>query len=188
VCNITDEADRSLPVFGPVPVALPRALTDYVRQVRVSRLRDMPADASQVPCPANEPSLRFRKRRYAMNHCNVNPELWSHPADERFVYYACEFTCPEPMRLLLYLGYDGPVKVWVDRKELFSDPEGTNPAMPTDARIPLPAGRGTHKLRVALGANGGRATGIFLRFERTDVSAARRRKGPSAWVLPEVRA
>ncbi len=84
------------------------------------------------------------------------------------------------------MGYDGPVKVWLDGREVFHDPNGTNPAIAGAARISLRAGRGEHELVVALGSNGGRAWGIYLRFERKDVPARLLKKGPEHYAMPEL--
>jgi hypothetical protein len=72
------------------------------------------------------------------------------------------------MPLAIWLGYDGPLKVWFDGREVFSDPDGMNPSMPNDAEIGVQATAGAHEVLVALESNNGEAWGIFLRFERTD--------------------
>ncbi|MDW8345282.1 MAG: hypothetical protein RMM51_12440, partial [Verrucomicrobiae bacterium] len=81
---------------------------------------------------------------------------------DRFVLYRCRLRAPEPMKLAALLGYDGPVKLWIDGSERFHDPTGTNPAIP-DARVVLFDAAGEHELVIALGTNHGRAWGIFLR-------------------------
>jgi hypothetical protein len=101
------------------------------------------------------------------------------------IVYACRFQCSEAMRLKLELGYDGPVKAWIDEGMIFHDPAGTNPAKPTDkgtAAFEAPAG--AHELIVALGTNHGAAWGAFLRFERLDVSKRRLQAGPLSYQLP----
>jgi hypothetical protein len=70
------------------------------------------------------------------------------------------------MRLGIGLGYDGPVKLWLDRKLRFFDPEGTNPAIVDKKVIPFQARAGRHEILVALGSNNGKAWGIWLRFLR----------------------
>jgi len=91
------------------------------------------------------------------------------------------------MQLKALLGYDGPVKVWLDGLERFHDPAGTNPASPVDAEVSLGAvAGGEHELLVALGNNGGNAWGIFLRLERADLGPSRVRRGPDAYAMPAV--
>ena len=41
-------------------------------------------------------------------------------------------------------------------------------------------------LVVALGSNGGKAWGIYLRFERKDVPARLLKKGPEHYAMPEL--
>jgi hypothetical protein len=90
------------------------------------------------------------------------------------------------MKLAALLGYDGPVKFWIDRRELFYDPDGTNPAVQDDKHIPLDLKAGKHPVLVALGSNFGQAWGCFLRFERTDVTARQIRQGPEAYAMPVI--
>ena len=75
------------------------------------------------------------------------------------------------------LGYDGPVKLWIDGKQLFHDPAGANPAIADAHTIAFEAGRGRHEALIALGTNNGAAWGVFLRFERRDVSASKLKDG-----------
>ena len=42
------------------------------------------------------------------------------------------------MKLNVNLGYDGPVRVWVDGKGSLHRPHGSNPAYPTRAASPSP--------------------------------------------------
>ena len=85
------------------------------------------------------------------------------------MFYACEIAVREPMRLAALLGYDGPVKLWLDGRQLFSDPNGTNPARIDQARVQFKATPGQHKVIVGLATNRGQAWGICLRFERLGV-------------------
>ena len=80
------------------------------------------------------------------------------------------------MQLAALLGYDGPVKLWLDGQQLFSDPKGTNPARIDQARVKFNAVPGKHSVVIGLGTNGGQAWGICLRFERL---GGRRRKSRS---------
>ena len=90
------------------------------------------------------------------------------------------------MRLCARFGYDGPVKVWVDGKEIYHDPDGTNPALTDQKSVPFRVGTGSHEFLVALGTNGGLAWGIFLRFQRLAVSKRRLRLGRASYVMPEL--
>src|SRR5439155_1161498 len=83
--------------------------------------------------------------------------------------YACRIECAEQMKLAAVVGYDGPVKIWVDGREIFRDLTGTNPAVQDKARAAFEVEAGGHEVVVALSSNGGKAWGIFLRFERRDI-------------------
>ncbi len=64
----------------------------------------------------------------------------------------------------LFLGYDGPVRVWLNGDEVFSG-NGSNPAVPDKTVVAVKFKHGTNRLAIALDTNQGRAAGIFARFE-----------------------
>ncbi len=66
----------------------------------------------------------------------------------------------------LFLGYDGPVRVWLNGTEVFAG-AGSNPAVPDKTVVPVKFKHGTNRLAIALDTNGGRAAGIFARFDAT---------------------
>ena len=85
---------------------------------------------------------------------------------DALAYYACRFRCSRPSRLRALLGYDGPIKVWVDGREIFCDAEGCPPAAPDDAAPAFAVRAGEHEIVIALASKAGHAWGIFLRLER----------------------
>lgn len=102
------------------------------------------------------------------------------------VYFACRFMCEFEMELTMLLGYDGPVMAWVDGRQVFHDPAGTNPAFPGRGKIRFKAASGMHEAMIALGTNKGSAWGIFLRFERRDVAPALFAKKPGSYAMPVI--
>jgi sialate O-acetylesterase len=177
-CNITDEAERSLPVFGPVMFGRPRAMMPFVRQVRVSELLPTgPVEEVQLP------KVELKPRTFDADFMNRQEEFGA-IREDRLVYFVSDLECSEAMRLAVCLGYDGPVKVWVDGREAFVDPKGTNPAIIDAAKIGFDATPGHHHVIVALNSHKGMAWGIYLRFERMDVSRALLEQSPDQIVLP----
>ncbi|MCY2931306.1 MAG: hypothetical protein NTV86_17825 [Planctomycetota bacterium] len=185
-CNITDEADRSLPVFGPIPIGLPVALTPYVRTVRISRFQPAPEKLHGLKYPRQFGRLGLERRVFTQDFLDRHEEFARSGPGEKVSFHVCRFRCRDKMQLETQVGYDGPVKVWLDGKEVFHDPNGTNPAVAGAARLALQPGRGEHDLVVALGSNGGKAWGIYLRFERKDVPARLLKKGPEHYAMPEL--
>ena len=185
-CNITDEAGRSLPVFGPVRMGVPRALTPFVRELRVSAFQPSAGKLQELECPAALDTFQMMKRAFAENFCSLHPEIMQHGGHDELLYFACRFSCKQAMKLGLILGYDGPVKAWVNGKLLLQDPNGVNPATVEKGKAIFQAEAGTHELVVALGTNSGAAWGIFLRFERLDVTKRLLVKGPAHYTMPEV--
>jgi len=96
------------------------------------------------------------------------------------IWFGCRVHCPMPMRVAVLLGYDGPVKLFVDGAVIFHDPVGTPPAQPDTAAPEVALTAGEHELALALGADQGRAWGVFLRLQRVDLA-----DGVAA-VLPDI--
>ncbi|MDA0991606.1 MAG: hypothetical protein O3A51_12745, partial [Verrucomicrobia bacterium] len=164
-CNITDDRGCPLPVFGPIEVMKPRLATPFMPTIAVSKL--LPSQGKLKACryPTKPADLDFAPLQNDEKFFNVYP-IFRKAGQDALLYFRCRFSCVEPMRLALLLGYDGPVKAWVDKRELFHDPAGTNPAIPDGCSIPFRAAAGNHEVMIALGSNHAQAWGIYLRFER----------------------
>ena len=65
----------------------------------------------------------------------------------------------------VHLGYDGPVKVWWNGREVFQG-RATGPAAEDQTSLRLESRHGTNRLAVAIDTRGGEAQGIFARWER----------------------
>jgi sialate O-acetylesterase len=166
-CNITDELDRSLPVFGPVATGKPRAMSPPLTRWRVSPLLPSAGRLEGLACPG--PKVATEARAFQNEYCSRHEELATAGASDPLIVFAGAYECAEAMAPVLIFGYDGPVKVWVDGRELYADPKGSNPIMPAEDTLAIPGGVGRHELVIAMGANHGQAWGIFAQFERTDL-------------------
>lgn len=187
-CNITDAADRSLPMFGPVRVGRLRALTPFQTHFRLSRVFDGAGNLSGLKRPHSARAMGWRDKRFAAGFCDVQTEWRDAAQEDRLIYYACKLQCDEAMKLNACVGYDGPVKMWIDGRLRYQDPDGINPGVEDQGVVPFRAARGEHEVIVALGSNHGMAWGMMLRFERTDVTAAELRRDPAQYVMPRVSA
>ncbi len=183
-CTITDEAGRSLPVFGPVALGRPRAVTPYWRAWRISAFQPGAGTLATLAYPKGVVSGPLTPRTFAEAFCSLHPEISERGGRDEVVYYVGRFSCGEPMRLALLLGYDGPVKAWVDGRKIFHDPDGTNPATANKGCGRFAAAAGGHEVVIALGTHSGRAWGVFARLERLDVPAKALRLKTA--VLPEI--
>lgn len=113
--------------------------------------------------------------------CNVHNLPGIADGGDAVVYFRGTVHCAEDMRVAAWMGYDGPVKLFINGVSVFHDPDGTNPARPDSAAPQFDLAAGDHELVVALGTNGGKAWGIFLRLLRVDPHALR--EGAPAPVL-----
>lgn len=79
-----------------------------------------------------------------------------------FVYLTADVASESARQATLYLGYDGPIRVWLNGEELFRGP-GANPAIVDQLALYAQLRRGNNRLVIALDSNGGQAWGLFGR-------------------------
>jgi len=158
--------------------------TEFVMSPLASRIMP-PAPLESLAYPSNKRVLGLAPRAFkGTSFCDRHVEL--HKAGAALVYFAAKISCKTPMRLAMLLGYDGPVKAWIDGREAFHDRLGSNPACVDAAKVPFDAAKGEHEILIALDSNQGSAAGIFLRFERLDLPKFDVAKGIRRDMLPVV--
>ena len=173
----------------PMPEAATRTyrrITPLITKLMVSKLLPSAGKLGDLAHPASMDGLDFKPRTFE-SFCDLHAELGARAPEDLLVYYACRFECAEPMKIAAMLGYDGPVKMWIDGRECFHDPDGVNPALIDKGRAVVDVGAGVHDVLVALGSNCGKAWGIYLRLERLDLAATGYDdEGSAALTLPRV--
>ena len=156
----------------------PRVL---VHRFLLSRLMPLEGRIDQLALPRHRAAMQLQRRTFPTAYAHVHNDLFPN-GESGVVWFIARVRCAESMRLEIGLGYDGPIKLWVDGVERFCDPAGINPAYADKARVPWRATRGTHELALAFSSNSGRAYGIQVLLHRMDVRPGAR----SAPRLPEV--
>lgn len=111
----------------------------------------------------------WQRMKFQDRFCDLHEKTGQYKDKDFIIWFFEEFKTDEPMSLAACIGYDGPIKVWIDDKEIFHDPEGTNPAWEDKAKVKFQADAGKHKIVIGLGGNRARAWGIYFRFERLDI-------------------
>lgn len=165
LCTIVDKAGRSLPAFGPIPLGQGPARTGFIGEITSSTLRPWPGTIRHVQYPTGR--LRFEPTQF-QQFWHWSRALMDRDATEGMVFFRYRFSCSEPMRLRLLFGYDGPVRLFYDRRSVFIDAGGTNPIQPDEQTVHVQASKGSHEVMFALGANAGNACGVCLRIARLD--------------------
>lgn len=156
--------------------------TPFMRSPEISRILPH-ADLASLSYPEKS-RLGMKKISAEGSFINLHDKLSA--AGAALVFFSCRIQCAKNMELEARLGYDGPVKVWIDGKEVFHDPNGTNPASVDKARVPFKAAKGIHEVMVCLDSNGGNAWGIRLRFGRINVARGALASGLAHGVLPVI--
>ena len=167
-------------------ITRPRALTPFVKNLQISRVQPDADRLHKLAFPRSRKALGLSQHRFTDDLLNIN-HLFVKNDRRGLVYFVASYECPEAMKMAVCLGYDGPVKMWLDGRRIYHDPAGTNPVVADQAVVKVPGRKGRHELVVALGANGGNAWGIELRLERLDVSLPLLRQGPAHYTLPQWR-
>ena len=184
-CNITDEADRSLPAFGPVRVGKAVAISGYALNPEISKIIPGADKLKLVEYPKDLEALEFSRIQYGYMRLDTHDRMVKAASIDGYLFYKLAFECEEDMNLKIYLGYDGPVKMWIDKENQFYDPNGTKPADVEDSKTAFHARKGKHEILIALASNNGQAGSIFLCLERTDVEPEQLSKGPGNYVVPQ---
>ncbi len=171
---------------GNAPAKKPTAMTGFVKNWQISEFLPLEGAFVALPLPSSFDALGMKDRVFGNDFSELHSEIASRGAKNEIVYYRSKFTCAERMQLTALLGYDGPVKMWLDGREIYCDDTGTNPAIQDEGEAAFQAEAGEHEIVVMLGTNMGAAWGVFLRLKRTDISKATLKKGPEAFILPEI--
>ncbi len=170
-CNIHDAEGWPLPVFGPVMGTAPRALGPFAQSMRHGDVSDFNGSMRALALPKNIEHATPHTARATNNLLDLKPILKPDVMNDRLVFYRAAFTCAEPMKLLLWLGYNAPIKAWVDGKSVICDPDGWLPIGTDKTKGGFHVKAGQHTLVVALGGSNGKFWGVYARFERCDVTS-----------------
>ncbi len=80
------------------------------------------------------------------------------------IYFVADIEVGPTDRACLHLGFDGPVRFWVNGEPVFEG-IGGNPAVVDSHSVPITFRHGRNRIVAALNTNNGRACGIFGRWE-----------------------
>ncbi|MSR65294.1 MAG: sialate O-acetylesterase [Verrucomicrobiae bacterium] len=175
--NITDARDMAIPVFRTLAAERTLAVSPFVVRWLISSIQPATIPVHKQSPP--KPHARLQLKRQAFEQPFVDQHLvWEGKKGQ--AYFFSEINLSEPMKLNVRVGYDGPIKVWIDSKPVFADPKGTNPAVPDQGIKPVSLGKGRHRIAVAMDLHDGLAWGFFLRFDRRGLSKARIASGKYA--------
>lgn len=142
---------------------------EYLRDgFLVSRRLSLEDGLRAASCPdLTDRSLGFRKMKAgtqagAPEFLDVSEVIEAQPG---IVYMVRDIEIVSGDKVRVHLGYDGPVKVWWNGEPVFAG-SGTNPAIQDQTSLALRARDGANRLAIALDTNGGKAEGVFVRWER----------------------
>lgn len=138
---------------------------DFIQEWQVSRLLEhgtlataSPEEAASLPMT---PMRAHPAGHAAAGFMDVREQTGGGAG---LVYLQAEVASDRAGRGLLKLGYDGPVRAWVNGKEVFAGP-GTNPAVRDKTIVYADYRQGENTILVAFDTNGGKGWGIFARVE-----------------------
>ena len=90
-----------------------------------------------------------------------------HGGKQALVYLCSDLQVGPTDRGSLFFGYDGPIRVWLNGTQVFEGP-GDNPATRDKTELPVAFKHGVNRLVIALDTHGGKAWGVYARFERAE--------------------
>jgi sialate O-acetylesterase len=174
VCTITDARDFSLPVMGPLDPIKPRATMPFVTQWHVTPIIPATKPLDQITLDEVN-ALDTTVKTFDFNGMVDEHALWENKGG--LAFFRARLNLSEPMKVDFLLGYDGPIRLWLDGQPFLTDMAGINPCVADERSKPANLAAGEHIIHVGMDLNGGRAWGFFLRFARRDVTPAQRRSG-----------
>ena len=167
-CNITDESGRPLPAFSVKLHPNSRPVMKFVSEFEVSEPVYVQESRENMKYPVKSKVTAFRKADFNVFYVS-HPDRVKLPAGkDKIFYFRCRIKCGESMKLNLLLGYDGPVKMFCDGKEIYCDMKGTNPIIKDQHKVPCALSKGIHEFVIALASSRGAAWGLCLRAERVN--------------------
>jgi len=83
------------------------------------------------------------------------------------IYAVADISFEKPTKAIISLGYDGPIKLWFNGKELFYGP-GKNPAIRDQTKIYATAKKGNNQIAIAFDTNNGKGWGFFCKIIPVD--------------------
>lgn len=175
-CSVIDGRGFALPVFGPVPLFTPAAYLPFVTTWSYSGVvapAGMLANFASVPRDLGAKAAKVyaaRPEGFINEHAD-----WQGRSGR--AYFAMRLVAPESMTLRFLMGYDGPFCLWLGERLVFSDPRGTNPCFPDQARTRVRLAKGAQRIIVGMDINAGRAWGFMLRFIREGLARTRFESG-----------
>lgn len=181
-CNITDERGHALHAFGPQPLGELRAYLPFIKtwNVHPPMVFEQGLDQFKEP-PA--PNVSSEVQTYGENEFRLDGFINEHPRwvkKHGFAFFNSYLVLPEPMRLEFWMGYDGPIRIWINGKSFFTDLNGINPCFPDENNQAIALAAGKHRIDVGMDINHGQAWGFFLRMVRKDLTLAKIRSGDYA--------
>jgi len=168
VCNIVDARGHALPVFTAQPVIPNAAWLPFVTKWSVSDVLPEREGGVLALHPAEMETRPTREKAYDESGIVNEHDAWQH--QRGLCFFVSLLRIDESMKLEANMGYDGPFRLWVDDKPVFTDLNGMNPCLPDQSQKKLSLSAGVHKMRVVMDLNGGLAWGFQLRFRRCDVT------------------
>jgi sialate O-acetylesterase len=162
VCNVRDGHGRSLPVFGPLRLGPRRNLGPYLQQWRLSHLDREFRELNLRHVPTEGEDLG--DLQVDGNFSDIRQQVVA-KKNGTFLFHAA-MEAKTAVRLAAWLGYDGPICVWLGNKLIYKDLDGKTPAWADQGRSqPFQVPSGIHRFTIALGADAGKAWGIYMRLE-----------------------
>ena len=179
-CNIADDAGRAIPAFAWCEIPRRCFRTPYTARMSVSDPLFGTEDLEKI---TYDDSLKQTYEIPAQQTCVIPQDHLKYENRTGVRFFRSTFEVPEPMPLRLLLGYDGPVRIFVDGKAAYMDLRGTNPIIPEQYHLDVTWGKGRHEVLFALALHHGAAWGVSLAVARTDIKPTKKNLA-QAVVLP----
>lgn len=129
-------------------------------KVAVSNLQAPVKDIRKVECPSASECREDIEGRVNVMQDGFMDLRGVHGSQDGVIYTVLKYQSGKGGKGELRFGADGPVKVWVNGREVACHPEAINPAIPGGFKTSVTWKRGANDIQFALATNEGKAWGI----------------------------
>jgi len=133
-------------------------LAKRLTHFEVSSLLPAPANIHTTALPSADMVFTPGQLLEPVGLCDIRSV---HKGQHGLIYLRMRYDASQAAAGHFLYGADGPVKVWINDKEVDCQPEAASPAVIGQFRVNVNWRRGTNTIVFALITNGGRAWGVF---------------------------
>ena len=144
--TISDEIGNVIPPIDNITISN-RKLSPYINMIEYSNPYEFTQDIKLLPFPEN---IVYKEHMYDTNICNVSDLYTREETYSKIIFYKFSLYCQCDMPLNVYLGFSGPIKVWINGVDEYHCSKKSLPINMSDTIIQSKGHKGINDIVIAL--------------------------------------